>query len=272
MYDRFNLIMFVFLSKMIAPLFLPLGLSILLIMLSFVIGRGKKFSKVLIWAGLIMILISSSRYTSAVLAMGLERGYRPVSTDAKADVIIVLGGGTEPALYPRANPEINGAGDRVIEAYRLWKSGAAEKIILSGGSISWMDGREHSAAREMQNLLLLFGVPNEQLILQESSRNTNEDAIYTKEIMTRYGYNNAILVTSAWHMRRSQAIFVHSGVDIIPAPTDFMIPQAEWNQLFSFNISNLFMNLIPNTGALSQTTTCLREYLGYWVYSVMGWL
>ncbi len=264
--------MFIFLSKFL-PLFIyPVGLTTLLFLLGLVFSRKQKISRVLFIFAFVVLFCGGNRWFSYTLARSLEWQYLPSPESLSADAIVVLGGGTESALYPRNSVEVNSAGDRLIHAADLYHSGAAPVVILSGGKIEWMESTDDSPASDMREILLKLGVPDDSLILQSKSRNTYEDALYSSEILKDKGYSNIILVTSAMHMPRSVALFKKQGLNVIPSPTDFTLTEDGWARTFSPNLETFLVNLLPNSSSLGLTTNVVKEYIGYAIYSLRGWL
>src|SRR5512133_2902508 len=126
--------MLVFLSKLL-PLFVyPVGLACLLLGLALAFYRLPRLRTGLIAAALLVLVIGGNRWVAAGLVRSLEWRYLPPRELPRAEAIVVLGGGTEPAQPPRSGTEVNGAGDRVLEAARLFKQGSAPHILLSGGN------------------------------------------------------------------------------------------------------------------------------------------
>jgi len=265
--------MFLFLSKFLPLLVYPLGLAFLvLLFVYFRNERGKELGGWL-FAVVALIWLAGNGWTSAALARSLEWRYLPQETPPSAPVMVVLGGGTEPAHSPRVHVEVNGAGDRLITAALLYHSGTAERIIVSGGGINWMDGRDVSIASEMETLLVLMGVPVEVIIHQDRSANTYEDALYSAEILAEMGVEEILLVTSAMHMPRSVALFEAQALTVYPAPTDFKITQTSWDALFKpDSAENFLFALIPSASNLGLTTAVIKEYLGMLMYSLNGWM
>jgi uncharacterized SAM-binding protein YcdF (DUF218 family) len=284
--------MFIFLSKFGPPFLYPLGLIFLLLILALIIRRRPRLQTVVIVTALVILLLGSNKLVSSALARSLEWRYLPQASYPKVDAIVVLGGGTEPAQYPRPAVEVNAAGDRVIYAARLYKQGVAPHLLLSGGYITWLSSRSEDGsggdgevgsippgstnsstpATEMADLLGLMGVPADALWLQPKSQNTYEDALYSAEILRANGIKRIVLVTSAIHMPRSVALFEKQGFEVIPAPADYTITDANWKVLLSLNPATLLVNLVPNVGSLSLTSNALKEYLGIFVYHLRGWL
>jgi uncharacterized SAM-binding protein YcdF (DUF218 family) len=264
--------MFAFLSKFLPLLVYPLGLACLLILISFFLSGKKKWKTTVLIFSVAILWLGGNRWISASLARSLEWRYIPSGDLPAADVIVVLGGGTEPGLFPRPMAEVNSAGDRVLYAARLYHNGKAPHLLLSGGYDSILETRPASPALEMSQILELTGVPPEALWLEEKSTNTYENALYCAQILQEKGINRIILVTSALHMPRALALFEHQGLEVIPAPADFAITQQEWQNLLHPNLPTLLINLIPNASSLGQTTNALKEYIGIEVYRLKGLL
>jgi uncharacterized SAM-binding protein YcdF (DUF218 family) len=264
--------MFSFLSKFLPLLVYPLGLAFILLVVALFLQGKRKWQNTALVLALIILYLGSNRWVSSSLARSLEWRNLPPIDLTPAEVIVVLGGGTEPALYPRLMAEVNSAGDRVLYAARLFQDGKAPHLLLSGGYIPVLETRPSSPAQEMAQILELTGVPPEAIWLEEKSTNTYENALYSSQILKEKGISRIILVTSAMHMPRSIALFEHQGMEVIPAPVDFTITESEWNALFSPNLQTLLINLLPNPSSLGLTTNVLKEYFGMEVYRLRGWL
>ena len=257
--------MLIFLSKFLPVLVYPLGLSCILIAGGLFLKRRPTVQRALFWAALLLLWLGGNHWLAFSLARSLEWQNLPSSTPIHADVIVVLGGGTEPALYPRSTVEVNAAGDRMLYAARLYQQGAAAHILLSGGSIDWMTAGSSTPAAEMADIMTLAGIPRDALWLENQSLNTYENAYYGKQTLQARGIDRIILVTSAVHMPRARALFEHQGLVVTPAPTDFTVTQAGWDRMFQFNLLDQAVNFFPSSSSLSLTTNVLKEYFGFWV-------
>ena len=264
--------MFVYLSKLL-PLFVyPLGLGCILLIVVLAAEKHRKLRRGLLIFALIVLWLGSNRWISFGLARSLEWRDLPPETTPQADVIVVLGGGTESADYPRQMTEVNSAGDRVLYAAELYQDGAAPAILVSGGNLDFSSARGTTPAEEMTELLLLIGVPETAIWQQSNSQNTYEDALYSAQMLKEKQITEVILVTSAMHMPRAKALFEKQGIDVIAAPTDFTVTQQNWDSVFHPTFGEGLINLLPNTGALGLTTSVLKEYLGMLIYSLRGWI
>ncbi len=258
--------MFVFLSKILPPLVYPLGLACILLILALVFYRHHRLGRMAILLAFILLWLGGNRLVAFQLARFLEWQYLPLEEVPEVDVMVVLGGGTLAANPPRVMPEVNGAGDRLIYAARLYREGKAQKVLLTGGGIEWYSASSTNPAAEMAELLEMMGVPPEALILEDQSQNTLQNAQNSSKILEELDVRRILLVTSAMHMPRSVRIFERQSLEVIPAPTDYSVTQLGWQRLTSPSLVTWILNLIPNADNLSLTSRALKEIIGAAVY------
>ena len=264
--------MFIFLSKLL-PLFVyPLGLAFLLLLLAVLSSANRKLSMAYIILALAILWLSSTTGVSNLMARSLEWRYKPPEEIPTGEAIVLLGGGTEPAIYPRPGVEINGAGDRVLYAAQLYKDGKAPIILLSGGEITWLNDGSATPAEDMAKILSSIGVPSEAMIIEDRSRNTYENALYAKELLGEKGINKILLVTSAMHMPRSVALFEAQDFEVTPLPVDYSVVENQSAESQDSIFITKILNIIPNASNLTLTTNALKEYLGTFIYQLQGWL
>jgi uncharacterized SAM-binding protein YcdF (DUF218 family) len=263
--------MFIFLTKLL-PLFVyPIGLATIFVVMGLVFSRHKKTSRAFLISALVILFLSGNRWISYSLARSLEWQYLPKQDGISAPAIVVLGGGTESALFPRSAVEVNSAGDRMIHAADLYHMGASPLLVLSGGNVDWMESIDNSPAADMHQIILKLGVPDSAIVLQPKSQNTYEDALYSAALLKEKGINKIILVTSAMHMPRSVALFEKQGLEVLPSPTDFTITEDGWNRTFSPNLETFIINILPNSSSLGLTTNAMKEYIGLVTYQLQGY-
>ena len=123
-----------------------------------------------------------------------------------ADVIVILAGEDT---------------ERVEYGVYLFREEWAKKdrIIMAGGPLVW----KHSWASLMKEHAEYLGIPGKDILLEDKSRTTEEDAKYTMDILKKYGYTSLILVTSPYHSRRASAIFqkiMGKEIKVISAPVE----------------------------------------------------
>ncbi len=261
--------MFSFISKFL-PLFIyPLGFSWILLGVALVLRKKQAWQKSAIILAIVLIWVGGNNWVASALERNLEWQYLPPEEFPEVDVIVVLGGGTYAALYPRSTVEVSGGGDRVIYGAHLYHQGVAPYLLVSGGQVPWV-GERAISAENMTELLLMLGVPENDIWQEAESRNTYENALYTYELLQEKGIDHIVLVTSAFHMPRSVMLFEQQGFDVIPAPTDYSITEEGWQRLWEPDFLTQVLNFFPSASNLSSTTHSLKEYLGLLVYRLRG--
>jgi uncharacterized SAM-binding protein YcdF (DUF218 family) len=262
--------MFVFLSKFLPPLVYPLGLACILILVALLLARRVAWQRAVLILALCFLWLGSNNWVAMSLARSLEWRYLPPEEVPEVEVIVLLGGGTFPAEWPRATVEVNGAGDRVLYTAFLYRQGKVKRVLVSGGLIDWV-ARPSTPAQDMAALLEMMGVPAQALWLQPDSRNTYEDALYSAQLLKDHGILRVLLVTSAGHMPRAVKLFQAQGIEVVPLPTDYTVTQAEWEQITEPDLRVQILNLLPNAENLAMTSRVLKEYIGILVYELRGW-
>ena len=172
-----------------------------------------------------------------------------------ADAIVLLGGGmgSNTNVYPYA--EMWNGADRVWHAARLYKAGKAPLVVPTG------KGEQESTVPLLRDL----GVPESAIVVENKARNTEENARFVEKILeprnTQNTRKRVLLVTSAWHMRRSVLMYRRyaPSLEIIPAAADY---EATVNTSHPF----CFKDIWPDTNALFANSYIFKEYLGYWGY------
>jgi len=263
--------MFIFLSKFLPPFIYPAGLCFLTLILAWLFIRKTGWHKFFLFLSLLILILGGNRWVAMSLVRSLEWRYLPSKDIPTGEAIVVLGGGTYSADYPRPTVEVNGAGDRIFYTLWLYQHEAADHILLSSGNIDWLNA-DNQPAEDMATLLEMMGVPAEALWLEKKSLNTYQNALYSQPILESRNIKRIILVTSAIHMPRSVRLFEKQGFEVIPAPTDFTVTQSNWEQLIHPRLETLLVNLIPSADNLLLTSKAMKEYLGILVYSLRGWM
>ena len=165
-----------------------------------------------------------------------------VESFPSADAIVLHGGsmGVDTNLSEYA--EMWGSADRVWQAARLWKAGKAPRIIATG------DGAKESTL----GLLVDFGVDETQ-VLFKNAKNTEQEAMAIVDT----DLNRLILVTSAWHMKRTRMMFEKfaPNIAVTCAPADFEYSRAAAKP---FSI----VELLPDSTAFMLNCVAFHEWVG----------
>ena len=180
------------------------------------------------------------------------------------DVGIVLTGMAE---YNNDLEEISirrGA-DRIWQALNLYHDGKIDKILLSGDN-GYVSDRGLHEAQQMKAILVKWGVPGNDIITENKSRNTYENAVETKKILERsYPHlEKRLLITSGTHMRRSLGCFEKIDFPCDPYSTDLHTGPKRayyWDQY-----------IVPDVSTLSDWNKLMKEWVGYITYDLIGYI
>lgn len=263
--------MFLYLSKLLPLFFYPLGLaSVSLIIALVTLRKRPRFATIAISLSLAILLLCGNAWVAKYMVRSLEWQNIPSSQVPKAEAIVVLGGGTKSATWPRPTVDLSEAGDRIIYAAQLYFQKKAPIIILSGGRIDWRGSGSPESA-DMATILTSIGVPSEVIIQEPDSLNTYQNAVNVRKILAERQIKKVLLITSAMHIPRALKIFHRQGIDVIPTPTDFLVSQDDLQELTSTPKSAI-LKLLPDIDNLHQFTVALKEYLGIFIYWLRGWI
>jgi uncharacterized SAM-binding protein YcdF (DUF218 family) len=213
-----------------------------------------------IFAFLVVALSVWSSLGPVMLRPLEDRFARPDPAPQQVTGVIVLGGGLEGAInLVRGGYELNSGGDRFVEAAVLARRYPEARIVISGGNGSLVlegEGDADTAPR----LLEALGVDRGRLVLENQSRDTFENAVFTRRMVEPAEGETWLLVTSAFHMPRSMALFRKAGFDVVPWPVDYRTRGDEQPGLATDNALD----------SLSATTMALREWIGLTAYRLSG--
>ncbi|TPN88609.1 YdcF family protein [Mesorhizobium sp. CU2] len=254
--------MFFYLSKVFWFFIQPVNLAIFLLfagLLMGLFGRRKLAATSSVVAFLILAL---SAWTSvgAMMLTPLEERFSKPALPEKVDGIVVLGGGFEGAInLARGGYELNSSGDRMVETAILARRFPNARIVVSGGNGSlFLDGE--GDADTAPRLLGALGVAADRLILEDKSRNTYENAVFSRSLVAPKPGETWLLITSAFHMPRAKALFDKAGFATIPWPVDYRTSGREGVGVYRDNPID----------ALQTTNIAVREWIGLFAYRLSG--
>lgn len=254
--------MFFAASKLFWLVAQPSSVILLLVLtgLILVAFKRRRLAMVALAGGVGLHFLIAFTSLGYVIIQPLENRFAiPETPPQEVRGIIVLGGVTmaRPSTV-RGVAELNQAGDRLTTALMLAQRYPEARIILSGGE-GLLLGETESEADTMRRFLVNLGVSEERLVLEGASRNTAENASFTRETLREWE-GSLVLVTSAYHMARSVGLYRQEGIAVIPWPTDY---RSAGNQGFGIDIAN------PNQN-LETATVAIREWIGLVAYHWTG--
>ena len=235
-------------------IFPPSLFIIILLIALFFISKSRIKTVLIIIADIILVYSLSIEPVKNLILSPLEDFAPPLNLNEenRADYIVVLGGGTLDI-----SPEEYGKGSLTADAmkralYGIYLAGIYHlPVIFSGGRL--MDDQPESEADIALRIMNRFTSGKIKLIKEERSRTTFENAEYIK---STFNPEKIILVTSAYHMKRSLYSFSRAGISCIAAPTDYKIDRSGYNAT----------SFVPKTGELDDVYKGLKEYAGLLFY------
>lgn len=176
------------------------------------------------------------------------------------DGIIILGGAIDQYISQRHGQiSLTDAAERMVDGAILAKEHPEARVLFTGGSADPLRP-EPREAPFAQALLMQLGVSPDRLVIEDESRNTYENAVFSQRLADPKPGQAWVLVTSARHMPRSVGVFRHIGWTVIPWPVDYTSGGGkEW------------ANLDVPLHRLRLLTQALHEWVGLAFYRLSGW-
>lgn len=250
--------MFFILSKTLLFLLSPFW-WIIVLFVWMLISKSEKRKKRLKIAILAVLIIFTNPFIYRTMVLAWQPEPVDLPAGKKFSAGILLGGMAGYDKYKRGY--FGASADRFIQTANLYHSGIIGKIIVSGGTGRLMQN-EPAESFFLKNSFLANGVPDSAIVIEFRSRNTYENALYTKQLTDSLQFKPPyVLITSAQHMPRSVRVFKKQGFNIIPFPCDYAVTAQD------FSIEDYIQ---PDSGLLNAWNLFLKEIVGLWVYKLTG--
>lgn len=250
--------MFFFLSKLLFFLIVPFNWVILLC-ITYLIVKNKKLKKRLLIAIVTITIVFSNPFIFFKVLHAWQITKPELLVGKQYQVGIILGGLT--SFDRSGNGYFNEASDRFIQTLKLYNQGIIKKIVVTGGS-GLLLGKEPVEGNVLKEEFLKNKVNANDLIIENRSRNTYENAIFTKIFLDSLQLTDTmVLVSSASHLRRSKKVFENAGFKIVNYPSDF-----EFIDQFYTPLDYIW----PDITAFHGWVKLIKEMVGTIVYSITG--
>jgi uncharacterized SAM-binding protein YcdF (DUF218 family) len=254
---------FFVLSKTIAYLVMPSNflMAIGLIGLVLLFTRFRRLASWLIVTSLVLIAVVGYSPLGRILLLPLEERFPPWDASRGApDGIVVLGGAISPDIsVGRGAVALNGSAERVTVAVELAHRYPNARIIFTGGTASLDPTAPLEAPLAVKEFEAL-GVPHERITAEEQSRNTIENAVFSRLLAYPKPGERWLLVTSASHMPRAIAAFRAAGFAVEAYPVN-------WHTRGRRDAAELFVSF---AGGLAMTDYAVHEWVGLGAYWLTG--
>lgn len=256
--------MFFMLSKLLAFVLKPLDWLAMLGIFS-LIAKNRRRRRQCVKALIVILLFFSNPWIANQLARVWETGRSdPAGISEPYEAGILLGGYVNfDAATPPGVLNFHQAGNRFTTTLMLYKTGKIRRILLSGGA-GRLIGDVPPEAASVRGFLLACGVPDSAILVENASRNTRENALFSKRAVDSIGIGNrCLLITSAWHMRRAKACFDKAGLACDLFATDFYSETRHGNWLDW---------LEPDWKAFMKWDSLIKEWMGWLAYRWKGYI
>ncbi|MCE9539580.1 MAG: YdcF family protein [Bacteroidetes bacterium] len=252
--------MFFIISKLLVFVISPLVWIVFLLLFSLLSNYPDRKKRSLLWA-----LVLTLFFSNPFLFDECSRLWEIPSTRSEEvkiyDAAIVLGG---MSVYDEDLDRVQffRGVDRLIQTVELYKQGKIKKIIFTGGSGSLLHP-EMKEGNYIKRYLLYMGIPEADFFIESESKNTHENALFTKELLEKKNIRgNFLLITSAFHMRRSLGCFNKAGIEVLPYSTD------RYSGPRKYEFDHLF---IPEPSIIYSWNTLIHEMIGFIAYKIVGY-
>jgi len=254
--------MFAYLTRIAWLVVQPLSVILLLVLAGLVLlwfRRRRLGATAIALAGLLVFLFSFTTFGYLLITPLEARFTRPVEP-AHIDGIVVLGGGMDGEVTTaRGGWELNRSGDRFVETLRLALRHPEARILIAGGGAALVAEQEPEAVAG-RRFFTDFGIAADRILLDDKSRNTEENAGFSRAVASPQAGETWLLVTSAFHMPRAMGLFRKAGFEVVPWPTDYMATGSE----------GVRIKPDQSTENISISHLALREWTGLAGYYLTG--
>lgn len=249
--------MFFILSKILAFLIRPIVWVFLMLIIAVLRKRSRK--KILLLSVFTFWFFSNAFICDEISSLWEHETSSIENIQTKYDVGVVLGGMS--AFDSKTNTvNFNKNADRLIYTEKLYRKGIINKILISGGS-GMLIKNQYKEAFVMRSHLIENGIPDDDIIIENKSRNTKENAFLSAEILKRDFQNKSVLlITSALHMKRAIFCFEKAGIEVASFSTD------NTNSNRNIQLEHL---LLPNSKSFEKWESIIHEWVGYFVYRIV---
>lgn len=255
--------MFFYFSQFLSFLAMPLTMVILFLLAAFFF-TPKSTGRKILGAGIVLLLLFSNPFLSNLALLAWEPPYKSFDEIPPSEIGIVLTGVTNLNKTTSDRTFFGKGADRITQALQLYRMGKIKKILITGGQ-GLNPTNTSSEAELLKRFLIMTGMPETDILIEEKSVNTRENALFTKAFLEKQGIDieqEFVLITSAFHMPRSKKCFDKVGLKTIPFPVDY------YSHDIKYDLPSL---LYPGPGSIANWQLLVKEWIGLVVYRLVGY-
>ncbi|WP_395747461.1 YdcF family protein [Prosthecobacter sp.] len=245
----------------------PVGVLWLLLsaMLGLMLRRRQWRAAALPAAAWLLLTLTAASPLSDALMGCLESRWPPVEVEKlpECDAIVVLGGGMDPSWREPAGIHLKGGADRLFTGLLLARQHKGRVMVIGGGSFETATSSEAEAdgAKRWVESWGLSPVPVESL---GHCLDTHDEAVKVSAMAAKNGWKRVAVVTSAFHMTRTKAVFEKAGVSVVPVPCNYISTMMRNQKVKWLHV--------PNAADLASFEAWMHEVIGWWAYRLHGWI
>jgi uncharacterized SAM-binding protein YcdF (DUF218 family) len=250
-----SLPMFFILSKLLIYVLNPVTWIFILFIAGFIVKDPKRKMRFFLGSFAVLIIFSNP-FLLNQFAKRWDVPPQHLPDSGKYSCAILLGGFAGEDY--KEGGYFTGGADRFIQSVKLKVEGKVSHILMSGGSANLIDTKFREADFVISQLKAL-NIPDSAILLENQSRNTLENAEYSKKLLDSLHLPPPyLLVTSGYHMPRALYIYKKKGLNVIPFPCNY-IAGRDKTSVSSF---------IPSVGTLGGWEFYIKEVVGLSVYKL----
>lgn len=254
--------MMLFLSDLFSWFASPLHWSVVLIILALISKNAAKKKVMFLIAGIILLVFSNRLIFNMVAGSWEKPPKSSLELEKKYDFAIV------PAYYLEYNPQ-SGLSDfssmpaEILKVVEMYEKNYIRRIIVTGKTRD-LFSKEPSAAETLAQILIDADIPERKIYIESESKNLHENALYSKSMIDSLDDRTKnILIINAMKAKRAQACFYQERMDVDVYPVG--------HQGSSEN-TRFYEYVVPNQRVLLNWGTLMEEILGFYTYSLFGYV
>lgn len=248
-------------SKLVELLTQPANMALLVLLAAcaLLFSHRAALGRALVCAVTLGLLLLAVLPWDYWLVASLENRFPARTLSAHIDGIVVLGGSVDPVVTAaRGQPSVNGTAERLTAMVELGRQHPEARLVFTGGSGN-VTAQELKEAPVARAFLASLGFGTSHVVFEAQSRNTWENAVFTRDLVNPQPGQVWVLVTSAIHMPRSVGAFRAAGWQVLPYPVDYQTTGQR--EGLRFNVA----------GGMGALTSAMHEILGMAYYRLRGW-
>jgi uncharacterized SAM-binding protein YcdF (DUF218 family) len=258
--------MFHIFSKLFTLFLMPFFWLFFAVCYAFFAKSEKKRKRWLLISFLILFVFGNSFLASKIMNWWEPRPLEYAKMDNFDVGIVLCGGIANDWKRPWDRMHFDPEADRLLQALQLYKAGKIKNILISGGSANIFNRNNiRTEATIGKEFLIKVGVPAEKIFIEGKSINTFENAKLSKSLLISEKLidKKLLLITSAYHMKRSKACFDKQGVLTTTFPTAYHQINTQFWALST---------IIPDETAFALWFDLCHEWFGIVSYKIMGYI